>query len=342
MAEEKIRALADKAAGELDGADSPESLERWRLAYLSRKGEVSSLMTLLREASLEERPRIGGAINRLKQELQERYDLRVAHFEEESRRRAVTSEQVDVTMPGFSPSPGRLHLTTLTLRKICRIFHGMGFEILESPEVESDSYNFELLNMPPHHPARDMWDTFYFTESVLLRTHTSPGQIHAMRPAAPKPLRVILPGRCYRYEAVTARSEFMFYQVEGLAVGRDITLAHLKGVLETFARRMFGRERRIRLRGSYFPFTEPSVEFDMDCILCSGRGCRICKGTGWLEIGGAGMVHPRVLENGGYDPALFAGFAFGMGPERIAMLINRVDDIRYLYSNDLRFLSQFA
>jgi phenylalanyl-tRNA synthetase alpha chain len=229
-----------------------------------------------------------------------------------------------VTLPGSPPSPGRLHLTTLTLRKICRIFYGMGFEILESPEVESDSYNFELLNMPPHHPARDMWDTFYLTENVLLRTHT------------------VLPGRVYRYEAVSARSEFMFYQVEGLAVGPDITLAHLKGVLETFARQMFGRDRRIRLRGSYFPFTEPSVEFDMDCILCHGEGCRICKGTGWLEIGGAGMVHPTVLENGGYDPDLFSGLAFGMGPERIAMLIHRVDDIRHLYSNDLRFLSQFS
>jgi phenylalanyl-tRNA synthetase alpha chain len=342
VVEEKIRALAERARRELEGAASPEALEGWRLAYLSRKGEVSSLMTLLREASPGERPRLGQKINRLKQDLQEEYGRREAHFEEEARSRAVSAEQVDVTLPGYPPSPGRLHLTTLTLRKISRIFFGMGFEILESPEVESDNYNFELLNMPPHHPARDMWDTFYLTESVLLRTHTSPGQIHAMLPAAPKPLRVILPGRCYRYEAVTARSEFMFYQVEGLAVGKDITLAHLKGVLETFARQMFGRERQIRLRGSYFPFTEPSVEFDMDCILCHGEGCRICKGTGWLEIGGAGMVHPVVLENGGYDPATYSGFAFGMGPERIAMLINRVDDIRYFYSNDLRFLSQHS
>jgi phenylalanyl-tRNA synthetase alpha chain len=299
-------------------------------------------MSGLRDAPPEERPLLGQEINRLKESLQEGYGKRQKRFEQEARGRAVSAEQVDVTIPGCPPAPGGLHLTTLTLRKICRIFHGMGFEVLESPEVESDEYNFELLNMPPHHPARDMWDTFYLTESVLLRTHTSPGQIHAMRPAAPKPLRVILPGRCYRYEAVTARSEFMFYQVEGLAVGKDITLAHLKGVLETFARQMFGRERQIRLRGSYFPFTEPSVEFDMDCILCHGEGCRICKGTGWLEIGGAGMVHPVVLENGGYDPATYTGFAFGMGPERIAMLINRVDDIRYLYSNDLRFLAQFA
>ena len=340
--EEQIRALSEKALRELEGAADREALEQWRLAYLSRKGELSSLMPRLREAAPEERPRLGQEVNRLKTSLQEGYDERLEKFERAARSSTISSEQVDVTMPGYSPSPGRLHLTTLTLRKICRIFYGMGFEILESPEIESDNYNFELLNMPPHHPARDMWDTFYLTDSVLLRTHTSPGQIHAMLPAAPKPLRVILPGRVYRYEAVTARSEFMFYQVEGLAVGRDITLAHLKGVLETFADQMFGEGRRLRFRGSYFPFTEPSVEVDMDCILCRGEGCRICKGTGWLEIGGAGMVHPTVLENGGYDPKEFSGLAFGMGPERIAMLINRVDDIRYLYSNDLRFLSQFA
>jgi phenylalanyl-tRNA synthetase alpha chain len=340
--EEKIRALAGKALGELESAGTPEALEAWRLAYLSRRGELSSLMSGLRDAPPEDRPRLGQEINRLKVRLQEGYAERQNRFEEKARSMAVSAEQVDVTLPGYSPAPGGLHLTTLTLRKICRIFHGMGFEVLESPEVESDEYNFELLNMPPHHPARDMWDTFYLTESVLLRTHTSPGQIHAMLPAAPKPLRVILPGRCYRYEAVTARSEFMFYQVEGLAVGPDITLAHLKGVLATFAHQMFGEERTIRFRGSYFPFTEPSVEVDMDCILCHGRGCRICKGTGWLEIAGAGMVHPKVLENGGYDPAEHSGLAFGMGPERIAMLINRVDDIRYLYSNDLRFLSQFS
>ncbi len=342
VVEEEIRALSEKALRELEQAASPEALEDWRLSYISRRGELSSLMPRLREASPEERPRLGQEINRLKERLQEGYLRKQERFEEEARSRSIRVEQADVTLPGYPPSPGRLHLTTLTLRKICRIFYGMGFEIVESPEVESDHYNFELLNMPPHHPARDMWDTFYLTESVLLRTHTSPGQIHAMRPAAPNPLRVILPGRVYRYEAVTARSEFMFFQVEGLAVGREITLAHLKGVLETFARQMFGEERRIRFRGSYFPFTEPSVEVDMDCILCHGKGCRICKGTGWLEIGGAGMVHPTVLENGGYDPSEFSGLAFGMGPERIAMLINRIDDIRYLYSNDLRFLSQFS
>ncbi len=339
---EKVDVHSQRALKELEEAQDDGALEAWRLRWLSRRGELTTLMSRIREVPEGERPRFGQEVNRLKESLWEAYRRRQARFDEESRRRAVGQEQVDVTLPGVPPSPGRHHLTTLTLRKICRIFHGLGFEILESPEVESDLYNFELLNMPPHHPARDMWDTFYLTEKVLLRTHTSPGQIHAMKPVAPRPLKVVLPGRVYRYEAVSARSEFMFYQVEGLAVSRDVTLAHLKGVLETFARQMYGGERTIRFRGSYFPFTEPSVEVDMDCILCRGQGCRICKGTGWLEIAGAGMVHPTVLENGGYDPDEFTGLAFGMGPERIAMQIHRVDDIRYLYSNDLRFLAQFS
>jgi phenylalanyl-tRNA synthetase alpha chain len=218
----------------------------------------------------------------------------------------------------------------------------MGFQIFDSREVESDLYNFELLNMPPYHPARDMWDTFYINERVVLRTHTSPGQIRAMQAYHPEPIRVILPGMCYRYEAITARSEIMFHQVEGLAVGTNITMADLKGVLVNFARRMFGEDRQVRFRCSHFPFTEPSVEVDMDCIVCDGQGCTICKHSGWLEILGAGMVHPQVLRNGGYDPEVFSGFAFGMGPERITMLKYGIDDIRYFFSNDLRFLEQFS
>jgi phenylalanyl-tRNA synthetase alpha chain len=218
----------------------------------------------------------------------------------------------------------------------------MGFQIYRSPEVESDENNFELLNMPPHHPARDMWDTFHTTTpGVLLRTHTSPGQIHVMRKEKPKPIRVILPGMCYRYEAITMRSEIMFHQVEGLAVGKQISMADLKGTIVAFARRMFGEERQVRIRSSYFPFTEPSIEVDMDCIVCAGKGCGLCKKSGWLEIMGAGMVHPRVLSNGGYDPDTYQGFAFGMGPQRIAMLKYALDDIRQFWANDLRFLKQF-
>ena len=227
------------------------------------------------------------------------------------------------------------------MREIYAIFATMGFQVYNSPEVDTDEYNFQLLNMPPGHPARDMWDTFYTTSpDLLLRTHTSPGQIHAMRAYAPEPLRVILPGKVYRYEQVTARSESMFYQVEGIAVGRKITFSDLKGVLTNFANQMFGEGRRMRFRKSYFPFTEPSVEVDMDCVICGGKGCPICKYTGWLEILGAGMVHPIVLQNGGYDPSEFSGFAFGMGPERITMLKRSIDDIRYFYANDVRFLER--
>jgi phenylalanyl-tRNA synthetase alpha chain len=339
--EERIRALGERALAELAAA-SPEQLEAWRVEHLGRKGGLAALMAQLGSVAKEERPRLGAVANEVKAALQAAFDARVAALEAERRAAAEAADRIDVTLPGAPPNPGRLHLTTRTLRRICGIFHGMGFEVLESPEVESDHYNFELLNMPAHHPARDMWDTFYVNETTLLRTHTSPGQIHAMKGRAPEPIRVVLPGRVFRYEAVSARSEFMFFQVEGLAVGRHVTMAQLKGLLENFARQMFGAERRLRLRGSYFPFTEPSVEVDMDCILCAGKGCRICKGTGWLEIAGAGMVHPTVLANGGYDPAEFSGFAFGMGPERIALLVHGIDDIRYFYSNDLRFLAQFG
>jgi phenylalanyl-tRNA synthetase alpha chain len=218
----------------------------------------------------------------------------------------------------------------------------MGFQIYRSREVETDEFNFGYLNMPPHHPARDMWDTFYTTTpNVILRTHTSPGQIHVMRQYCPEPIRVILPGMCYRYEQITARSEIQFYQVEGLAIGRQITMADLKGTLTAFARSLFGPMVRTRFRSDHFPFTEPSAEMDVECFVCDGRGCPVCKQSGWLEILGCGMVHPVVLENGGYDPAEYSGFAFGMGPQRITMLMHKIEDIRYFAANDLRFLEQF-
>jgi phenylalanyl-tRNA synthetase alpha chain len=228
------------------------------------------------------------------------------------------------------------------LRSIFAIFADLGFQIYRSREVEDEELNFELLNMPPHHPARDMWDTFHTTTpGVLLRTHTSPGQIHVMREQCPNPIRAILPGMCYRYEAITTRSEIQFNQVEGLAIGSNVTMADLKGTIVAFARRMFGDNRQVRIRSSYFPFTEPSIEVDMDCLSCQGKGCSLCKRSGWLEIGGAGMVHPTVLKNGGYDPGKFSGFAFGIGPERIAILKYGLDDIRQFWADDLRFLEQF-
>jgi len=254
----------------------------------------------------------------------------------------LAADSLDITLPGRRVWRGRLHPTTQILREIYRIWGDMGFQVYRSPDVETEEYNFELLNIPADHPARDMWDTFYTTTpGVLLRTHTSPGQMHAMRQYCPEPIRVITPGMCYRYEQITARSEIQFTQVEGLAVGENITLADLKGTLADFARRIFGDDRQIRFRANYFPFTEPSAELDVECVLCEGEGCQVCKYTGWLEILGCGMVHPTVLRNGGYDPDVYSGFAFGMGPERIAMLKYGIEDIRYFWGNDLRFLSQF-
>jgi phenylalanyl-tRNA synthetase alpha chain len=255
---------------------------------------------------------------------------------------AMTAGAVDVTLPGRPLPRGRLHPATQTLRRINAVWADMGFQIYRSREVESDEYNFELLNIPPHHPARDMWDTFYTTKpNVILRTHTSPGQIHVMREFAPEPIRVILPGMCYRYEQVTARSEIQFLQVEGLAVGKHVTMTDLKGTLTDFARRMFGAKVRTRFRADHFPFTEPSAEMDVECFVCDGKGCAVCKYSSWLEILGCGMVHPTVLKNGGYDPRVYSGFAFGMGPQRINMLMHKIEDIRYYLADDMRFLEQF-
>src|SRR5258708_7718728 len=254
---------------------------------------------------------------------------------------ARRAESVDVTLPGRLQNLGKLHITTRILREIYAIFAAMGFQIYDSPEVETDEYNFQLLNMPPGHPARDMWDTFYTTTpGLILRTHTSPGQIHAMRAYGPEPIRVILPGKVYRYEAVESSPTSMFYQVDGLAVGKHITLSDLKGVLLNFAHQMYGEGREARFRKRYFPFTEPSVELDISCVLCDGKGCPGCKYTGWLEIVGAGMLQPRVPANEGYSPSEFSGFAFGMVPERIALMKYVIDDIRYFYSNDMRLLER--
>jgi len=317
------------------------ALDQWKVKYLGRKGKLSSLMNRLSEIPPGERPAFGREANSLKQDLTAACQVRLEEIREALEAEKLVRERVDTTLPGRPLTGGNLHLATKTLEKIIDIFTRMGFQVLESPEVETDDFNFTFLNMPQDHPAREMWDTFYLEGGNLLRTHTSPGQIHAMRRFHPNPVRVILPGKCYRYEAVTARSEFMFHQVEGLAIGESITMADLKGVLISFARQMFGEERQVRLRGSYFPFTEPSVEVDMDCILCRGEGCRLCKETGWLEVAGAGMVHPAVLASGNYDPGKYTGFAFGMGSERTAMLIHQIDDIRYFFGNDLRFLRQF-
>jgi len=341
---EQIDSLREEALRALEAAGDSAALEAWRIAYLGRKGRVSGLMKLISTLPKEERPAFGQAANELKRALQAAFEARKEALARQELAMELVAERVDVTLPGRPPQLGRIHPSNRTLREIIAIFVEMGFQVFYSPDVETDEMNFELLNMPPGHPARDMWDTFYTTTpGVILRTHTSPGQIRAMRTLGPGvPIRVILPGMCYRYEQVTARSEMMFYQVEGLAVGHHITMADLKGVIVAFVNKLFGEGRKLRFRCSHFPFTEPSVEVDMDCIICGMAGCPVCKHTGWLEIMGAGMVHPVVLENGGYDPAEWSGFAFGMGPERIAMLKHSIDDIRYFFGNDIRFLEQFG
>jgi phenylalanyl-tRNA synthetase alpha chain len=337
---EKLERDAEEALQAVEDADG---LADWRSSYLGRRGRITEAVKAVVTLPPEERPLYGRRANELKQALETAYERKGEELKEKSLSGARTRDQVDVTLPGRPRHPGRLHPATRTLREIYGIFAEMGFQVYGSRDVETDDFNFTWLNMPPHHPARDMWDTFYTTTpGVILRTHTSPGQVHAMREYYPEPIRVILPGMCYRYEQITARSEIMFNQVEGLAVGRGITMADLKGTIADFARRIFGEGRQIRFRASHFPFTEPSAEVDMDCILCNGEGCRVCKYTGWLEIMGCGMVHPVVLANGGYDPDLYSGFAFGMGPERIAMLKHGIEDIRYFWGNDLRFLEQFG
>ena len=339
---EELRNLEAEALQELDQA-SQETLDDWRLGYLGRRGKLTLLLRNIGQLSAEERPAAGQESNRVKNVLEAAYEAKSARLAQAALDASMARERLDVTLPGRLVMAGQLHITTQTLRDIYQIFGDMGFQVEEWPDVETDMFNFQYLNIPPYHPARDMWSTFHTTkEGVLLRTHTSPGQIRTMRKYCPEPIRVILPGKCYRYEQVTARSESMFYQVEGLAVGKNITLADLKGVLFNFARRLYHQDIQARFRFDYFPFTEPSIEMDIECVICGGEGCRICKESGWLEILGAGMVHPTVLRNGGYDPTVYSGFAFGMGPERIAMLRYGVDDIRNFYGNDLRFLSQFS
>ena len=337
-----LASLEQRALGELNGCPDEAALRSWNTKYFGAKGEVALALKGIGAVPPDQRRAYGQEANRVKEALAQAYEQALAKEKQRALESSLTSEAVDVTLPGRPVPRGRLHVSTRTLRAIYAIFADLGFQVFRSREVEDDLTNFELLNMPPHHPARDMWDTFYTaTPGVLLRTHTSPGQIHVMRRMCPRPIRVILPGMCYRHEAITPRSEIMFHQVEGLVVGEQVTMADLKGTVQAFARRLFGEERQIRIRSSYFPFTEPSIEVDVDWPKDDPNADRLTKGTGWLEIMGAGMVHPTVLRNGGYDPARFGGFAFGMGPERITMLRHAIDDIRQFWADDLRFLRQF-
>lgn len=350
----KIEEIKKKSLEALAAIEDEEGLQQWKVTHLGRNSAIMGIFKDMGSVPKAERGNVGRAANQVKVALQTSLDDKKEALHQADIRHALQEEKIDVTMPGYAIPRGRLHPTTQTLREIYRVFADMGFQIYRSREVETDEYNFQLLNFPPHHPAREMQDSFYVDAGedrgdnpILMRTHTSPGQIRAMRevteenPDNPPSIRIILPGMCYRYEQVSARSETQFTQVEGLAVGQNITFSDLKGTLSDFARRMFGQNVASRFRTSHFPFTEPSAEMDIECFLCGGEGCSVCKHTGWLEILGCGMVHPNVLSNGGYDPEKYSGFAFGMGPERITMLRHHIEDIRYFWANDVRFLEQF-
>ncbi|MCX7609300.1 MAG: phenylalanine--tRNA ligase subunit alpha [Anaerolineales bacterium] len=348
----ELQDLENQALAALEHVQDEDALEAWRVMYLGRSSRLMQVFGELGKLSKEERPQVGQKANEVKKTLETALASRSEALRRMALERALSTERLDVTLPGRPFARGRLHPDTQILRELYQIFREMGFQIYRSREVETDEYNFQLLNFPIGHPARDMQDTYFLDvpgrgdNPLLLRTHTSPGQIHAMRalaalnPEDPPPVRMILPGMVYRYEQVDARHETQFDQLEGLAVGPGITFSDLKGTLSEMARRLFGPQARTRFRASYFPFTEPSAEFDIQCFQCGGKGCAVC-GSGWLEIGGSGMGHPGVLRNGGYDPSRYTGFAFGFGVQRIAMLKYGIPDIRYFWENDLRFLEQF-
>ena len=342
---DKIQTIEQEALAELQSLASDEALQSWRSRYLGAKGAIRGLLGQIGSIAPEDRKTYGQSVNALKDKLSTAYEAHETLLADQAIAQNLESGQLDISLPGRPREHGRLHPSTQTLRRFATIWADMGFQVYRSRDVETTDTNFTQLNFPPDHPARDMQDSFYTTTpEVILRTHTSPGQIHAMRELGAngtQPIRVILPGMCYRYEQITPRSEAQFHQVEGLAIGRNIRMSDLKGTIAEFARRMFSPTAKLRYRASYFPFTEPSMEVDVECFLCGGEGCRVCKYAGWLEIAGSGMVHPNVLRNGGYDPSVWSGFAFGMGPERITMQKHGISDIRYFWANDLRFLSQF-
>ena len=340
--ERQLEALRKRATAELATIENSDGLDEWRTQYLGReRGELSAILKGLGKLPGDQRKLVGQAANNVKVELEGLLEERRGELRAQERAQALERETIDVTLPGRPIARGHMHPLTHTMRQLAEIFERMGFQVFQGPEVETDYYNFQALNIPQDHPARDMQDTFWVAPGqILLRTQTSPNQIRIMERMRP-PVRAIVPGKVYRSEATDASHEAVFHQVEGLLIDETCTMSDLRGVVERFAHEMFGANRKIRFRPSYFPFTEPSAEFDMDCINCDGAGCRVCKYTGWLEMGGSGMVHPKVLRGVGYDPAVYRGFAFGLGIERIAMLRYGVSDIRLFSENDLRFLTQF-
>ena len=340
--EERIERLRTEALAAIRAAKSLAELDAVRVKYLGKKSAFTAILRGMGNVSKEERPTIGKIVNIAKAKVEAAIEKQNGALKADALKARLASEKIDVTLPGRANTLGHLHPLTQTLERIKDIFFRMGFSVEEGPEIEKDYYNFEALNLPKDHPARDMQDSFYITEDILMRSQTSPVQARTMeKNEANAPIRMIAPGRVYRRDEYDATHSPMFTQVEGLVIDKGITLADLKGTLELFLHQIFNDDIGVRFRPSFFPFTEPSAEVDISCVMCHGKGCRVCKGTGWLEILGSGMVHPHVLEMSGYDPKKVSGFAFGMGVERIAMLSYGVDDLRLFYDNDMRFLRQF-
>ena len=336
---EQLEQLRERSLAELAAISTEEMLQDFRVRYLGKKGELTAVMKGIGSLSPEDRPKLGQVVNSIRDLLEERIESAQTAIREQVRLARLRNERLDVTLPGRSLPRGTKHPVTLVIEEVSEIFAGLGFQVAEGPEIELDYYNFEALNFPKDHPARDMQDTFFVENNLLLRTHTSPVQIRTMLKHAP-PVRVISPGTVYRCDSDATHSP-MFHQIEGFMVDKGITFSDLKGILTIFVTQYFGKETGVRLRPSFFPFTEPSAEVDIACVICKGKGCRVCKQSGWLEILGAGMVDPEVFRHVNYDPELFTGFAFGMGIERIAMLKYGINDMRLLFENDLRFLRQF-
>jgi len=339
---QQLDALRARALAELEPITVSSTLDEWDTRYLGRnRGELKSLSSVMPKLSKEERPIVGQKINAVKAELEKQLSLKRETLKQRELMQALEDERIDITLPGRTLPEGHMHPISRTILEVTQIFIKMGFNVVQGLEVETDYYNFQALNIPTDHPARDMQDTFWVNPGqILLRTHTSPMQVRTMKQMQP-PVRVVVPGKVYRNEAIDATHEAMFHQIEGLLVDEYCTMADLRGCLERFAQELFGEGRKVRFRGSYFPFTEPSAEVDIDCPLCDGKGCRDCKYSGWLEILGSGMVHPKLLREVGYDPEKYRGFAFGMGVERIAILKYGIGEIRLFTGNDLRFLRQF-
>ncbi len=337
---EELKAIREAAERELRGAQDRRGLEELRVRYLGKKGKLTAILKRMGSLSAQERPAVGKLANEIRANIESELAARAQELQKAETARRLEREKIDVTLPGTRRELGHRHPLSAELREIEGIFIGMGFRIVEGPEVEYDYYNFEALNMPKDHPARDTQDTFYITDNILLRTQTSPVQVRVMEKQKP-PIRIISPGRVYRSDEVDATHSPVFHQIEGLVVDRGITFSNLKSTLETMIRRMYGENSVVRFRPHHFPFTEPSAEVDVQCFACHGRGCRLCKGEGWIELLGCGMVHPKVLSNCGIDPEGYSGFAFGMGLERLVMRKYQIDDMRLFHENDVRFLSQF-